>query len=133
MHQQQQQQQMQSSGSSSNLQLNLGGSAGQLSPGQQQSLLMALQNAFAQRNNPSAHNNVLQAAQYQQQQQGQNAWQQQQNGGQGATGNGGDQSNVLAQYGLITPMGSGPFNSAACPPGSANFMSPLAIQPNSHP
>ncbi|CDS01665.1 hypothetical protein [Sporisorium scitamineum] len=45
----------------------------------------------------------------------------------------GDQSNVLAQYGLITPMGSGPFNSSACPPGQANFMSPLTIQPNSHP
>ncbi|KAJ1026721.1 hypothetical protein NDA16_002319 [Ustilago loliicola] len=134
-HQQQQQQH--------NLQLNLSGQAGQLSPGQQQSLLMALQNAFAAGNNPSAHNNVLQAAQFQQQHQqgqhpqGQNAWQQQQqqqqqqmNGGQGQPG---DQSNVLAQYGLITPMGSGPFNSSACPPGPATFMSPLTIQPNSQP
>ncbi len=136
---QQQQQQLQGAGPSSNLQLNLGNSAGQLSPGQQQSLLMALQNAFAAGNNPSAHNNVLQAAQYQHQQQqqsqGQNAWQQQpqMNGQQGPAGNAADQSNVLAQYGLITPMGSGPFNSAACPPGQANFMSPLTIQPNSQP
>ncbi|CBQ73144.1 conserved hypothetical protein [Sporisorium reilianum SRZ2] len=152
-HQQQQHQQQQhnaqnAGGPPSNLQLNLSGSAGQLSPGQSQSLLMALQNAFAAGNNPNAHHNVLQAAQYQQQQQPQqqqqqsqpqNAWQQQQqqpqqiNGAPGQPGAGGDQSNVLAQYGLITPMGSGPFNSSACPPGSANFMSPLTIQPNSHP
>ncbi|EST05441.1 Myc-type, basic helix-loop-helix (bHLH) domain protein [Kalmanozyma brasiliensis GHG001] len=150
-HQQQQQQQhqqnVQGAGPSSNPQLNLSGSAGQLSPGQQQSLLMALQNAFAAGNNPSAHHNVLQAAQYQQQQQqqqqqsqgqGQDAWQQQQpqqqmSGAAGQGGASGDQSNVLAQYGLITPIGSGPFNGSACPPGSANFMSPLAIQPNSQP
>lgn len=127
--------------SSSNLQLNLPGPAGQLSPGQQQSLLMALQNAFAAGNNPSAHHNVLQAAQYQQQQQqsqGQNAWQQQHGqqqitGAQAQAGAAADPSNVLAQYGLITPIGSGPFNGSACPPGSANFMSPLAIQPNSQP
>lgn len=139
-HQQPHGQNIQGPGASSNLQLNLSGSAGQLSPGQQQSLLMALQNAFAAGNNPSAHNNVLQAAQYQQQQhQQQLAWQQQQqqpqqtNGAQGQPGNSSDQSNVLAQYGLITPIGSGPFNNSACPPGSANFMSPLTIQPNSQP
>ncbi|GAC71697.1 hypothetical protein PANT_5c00027, partial [Moesziomyces antarcticus T-34] len=133
-HQQHQQQQhMHNAGPSSNLQLNLSGGAGQLSPGQQQSLLAALQSAFAAGNNPSAHNNVLQAAHYQQQQQqqqqsqGQNAWQQNQSGA------GGDQASVLAQYGLITPMGSGPFNSTSCPPGSANFMSPLTMQPNSQP
>lgn len=147
--QHQQQQHMQGASPSSNLQLNLTGNAGQLSPGQQQSLLVALQNAFAAGNNPSAHNHVLQAAQYSQQQQpqqqqphqqhhsqGQNAWQQHQqqiNGVQGQAGAQGDQSTVLAQYGLITPMGSGPFSSSACPPGSANFMSPLTIQPNSQP
>ncbi|KIS69418.1 uncharacterized protein UMAG_15091 [Mycosarcoma maydis] len=151
-HQQQHGQNIQATGASSNIQLNLSGSAGQLSPSQQESLLMALQSAFAAGNNPSAHHNVLQATQYQQQQpppppppqqqqqQGQNAWHQQQppppqqaNGIQGQAGAAADQSNVLAQYGLITPMGSGPFNSSACPPAPANFMSPLTIQPNSQP
>lgn len=106
-HHQQQQQYAQQHQQQPNLQLNLSAQAGQLSPGQQQ--------------------------QQQQHQAGQSAWPQQQQHMNNAQGQPGDQSNVLAQYGLITPMGSGPFNSSACPPGSANFMSPLTIQPNSQP
>lgn len=124
-HQQQrspQQQQQQMMGQQSNAQYSQ--FTGQVSPEQQQEFLVAFQNAFAAGNNPSAHNSVVQAAaQFQQDQ----PWQSQ---GQTSSADG---SSVLAQYGLITPLGSGAFNNNACPPNQANFMSPLNMPPNSRP
>ncbi|KAN0061761.1 hypothetical protein ACQY0O_005754 [Thecaphora frezii] len=41
-------------------------------------------------------------------------------------GSGGNETSAaLAQYGLLTPLGSGAFNNTSCPPGQASFMSPL--------